>query len=166
MQAYFGWAKPCSCLCSWYCFSRHLWFYDSGRLGRLEIVTLTVGARAKEGKRGGGGEKKIRVFSSLSPPPPRSLWLAPSPPLIGKFQHGAFASKLGAKRKHLHCRLSIWLSQLTGTCSKVTPNSFSFSFLPIISSGSGGVLVVLPRKSSSHIFVKLTFMQFSCQTIQ
>ena len=44
MQAYFGWAKPCSC--SWYCCSRHLWFYDSGRLGRVEIVTLTVGARA------------------------------------------------------------------------------------------------------------------------
>ena len=33
------------------------------------------------------------VFSSLSPPPPRSLWLAPFPPLFGKFQHGAFASK-------------------------------------------------------------------------
>ena len=26
------------------------------------------------------------VFCSLSPPPPRSLWLAPSPPLLGKFQ--------------------------------------------------------------------------------
>ena len=45
----------------------------SGRLGR-EIVTLTVGARAKEGKGGGGEEKKkYGVFSSLSPPPPRSL---------------------------------------------------------------------------------------------
>ena len=31
---------------------------DSGRLGRVEIVTLTVGAGAKEGKGGGGGEKK------------------------------------------------------------------------------------------------------------
>ena len=29
------------------------------RLGRVEIATLRVGARAKEGKRGGGGEKKI-----------------------------------------------------------------------------------------------------------
>ena len=29
-----------------------------GRLGRAEIVTLTVGARAKEGKGGGGGEKE------------------------------------------------------------------------------------------------------------
>ena len=45
------------------------------------------------------------VFSSLSPPPPRSLWLAPSPPLFGKFQHGAFASKLRARRKRLHYRL-------------------------------------------------------------
>ena len=45
------------------------------------------------------------VFSSLSPPPPRSLWLAPSPPLFGKFQHGTFASKLRAQRKRLHCRL-------------------------------------------------------------
>ena len=33
-------------------------FVDSGRLGRVEIVTLTVGARAKEGKGGRGGEKK------------------------------------------------------------------------------------------------------------
>ena len=29
------------------------------RLGRVEIATLRVGTRAKEGKRGGGGEKKI-----------------------------------------------------------------------------------------------------------
>ena len=29
--------------------------FDSGRLGRVEIVTLTVGARTKEGKGGGGG---------------------------------------------------------------------------------------------------------------
>ena len=51
------------------------------------------------------------VFSSLSPPPSRSLWLAPSPPLLGKFQHGGFGSKLCVKRKRLHCRLShhgIW----------------------------------------------------------
>ena len=47
MQAYFGWAKPCSCS---YCCSRHLLFYDSGRLGRVEIVTLRVGVRAKEGE--------------------------------------------------------------------------------------------------------------------
>ena len=47
------------------------------------------------------------VFSSLSPPPPRSLWLAPFPPLFGKFQHGAFASKLRAQRRRLHCRLPV-----------------------------------------------------------
>ena len=78
VQAYFGWAKRCLCC------SRHLWFYNSGRLGRVEIVTLKVGARAL---------------------PPRSLWPAPFPPLFGKFQHGAFASKLHAQRKCLHCRL-------------------------------------------------------------
>ena len=31
----------------------------------------------------------------------------------------------------------------------------------MISSGSGGVLVVLPRKSNSYVFVRLTFMQLS-----
>ena len=36
---------------------------------RVEIVTLTVGARAKEGKGGGGGEKKNTAFSLLSPRP-------------------------------------------------------------------------------------------------
>ena len=40
-------------------------------------MTLTAGARAKEGMGGGGGE----------------------------FQHGAFASKLRAQRKGLHGRL-------------------------------------------------------------
>ena len=55
------------------------------------------------------------VFSSLSPPPPRSLWLAPFPPLFGEFQHGAFASKLRAQRKRLHCRLGeIWCWSLLG----------------------------------------------------
>ena len=45
-----------------------------GRLGREEIVTRTVGARAKEGKGGGEEEKKdTAFFFSLSPPPPRSL---------------------------------------------------------------------------------------------
>ena len=58
MRAYFGRAKA-ACLCS-YCCNRHL-CYDGGRLGRVKIVTLRVGARAKEGKRGGGGEKKIRL---------------------------------------------------------------------------------------------------------
>ena len=53
----------------------------SGRLGRVEIVTLCEGKRRKG--------------------------LAPSPPLLGKFQHGAFASKLCAQRKRLHCRLRL-----------------------------------------------------------
>ena len=55
MQAYFGRAKA-AWLCS-YCCNRHL-CYDGGRLGRVKIVALGVGARAKEGKKGGGGEKK------------------------------------------------------------------------------------------------------------
>ena len=54
-------------------------------MGRVEIVTLRVGARAKEGMGGGGGRKEGKRkekregkdeeggFSSLSPPPPRSL---------------------------------------------------------------------------------------------
>ena len=48
MQEYFGRAKAA---CS-YCCNCHL-CYDGGRLGRVKIVTLRVGARAKEGKRGG-----------------------------------------------------------------------------------------------------------------
>ena len=43
--------------------------FDRGRLGRVEIVTLGVGARAKEGKGEGGGEKKNTPFSLLSPRP-------------------------------------------------------------------------------------------------
>ena len=55
MQAYFGRAKA-ACLCS-YCCNRDL-CYGGGRLGRVKIVALGVGTRAKEGKNGGGGEKK------------------------------------------------------------------------------------------------------------
>ena len=66
-ETYFGRAKA-ACLCS-YCCNRHL-CYDGGRLGRVKIVTLRVGARAKEGKRGGGGEKiplllPLPIFSPL-----------------------------------------------------------------------------------------------------
>ena len=60
-----GWRARATCSCS-YCCNRHR-CYDGGRLGRIKIVTLRVGARAKEGKRGGEGEKKI--FSSLFLPP-------------------------------------------------------------------------------------------------
>ena len=66
VQAYLGRAKA-ACLCSCCC-NRHL-CYDGGRLGRVKIVTLRVGARAKEGKRGGRGEKKNTPFSPL----PRSF---------------------------------------------------------------------------------------------
>ena len=71
MQAYFGWAKACSCS---YCCSRHFWFYDRGRLGRVEILTLKnpqvplwVPLVRREGAR----------------PHHRSLWLSPFPPLFG-----------------------------------------------------------------------------------
>ena len=36
---------------------------------RVQIVTLTVGVRAKEGKGGGGGEKKNTLFSLPAPSP-------------------------------------------------------------------------------------------------
>ena len=79
MQVYFGRAKA-ACLCS-YCCNRHL-CYDGGRLGRVKIVTLRVGARAKEGKRGGGGGKN--------------------------FQHALSRAKHSrARRKRLHCRLEV-----------------------------------------------------------
>ena len=42
-----------------YCCSCHLRFYDRGRLGRVEIATLRVGAREKEGM--GEGGKKIHL---------------------------------------------------------------------------------------------------------
>ena len=58
MQVYFGRAKA-ACLCS-YCCNRHR-SYDGGILGRVNIVTLRVGAGAKGGKREGGEEKKIRL---------------------------------------------------------------------------------------------------------
>ena len=63
MQAYFGRAKA-ACLCS-YCCNRHLCYYR-GRLGRVKIATLRVGARAKEGTRGEGGEEKILKKNGLA----------------------------------------------------------------------------------------------------
>ena len=82
VQAYFGRAKA-ACLCS-YCCNRHLCF-DGGRLGRVKIVTLRVGARAKEGKRGGG---------RLSP--------------LFAFQHALSRAKHSrTQRKRLRCRLTL-----------------------------------------------------------
>ena len=93
MQAYFGRAKA-ACLCS-YCCNRHL-CYDGGRLGRVKIVTLRVGARAKEAKRGGGGEKNTPLLLT------RPIF---SP--LFEFQHAlSRANHSRARRKRLHCRLS------------------------------------------------------------
>ena len=63
MQAYYGRAKA-ACLC-WYCCNRLL-CYDGGRLGRVKIVTLRIDARAKEGKRGGGGGGKVSTCAFAS----------------------------------------------------------------------------------------------------
>ena len=46
--------------------------------------------RGRNWWKGGRGRGEKNTLSLLSP---RSLWLAPFPPLFGKFQHGAFASK-------------------------------------------------------------------------
>ena len=82
------------------CCSRHLWFYDSGRLGRVEIVTLTVGAKVKEGKGGGEGRKNT-AFSLPSPRPlPLPLTCLISPSL---------------------CEVSTWHFREQIACSKETP---------------------------------------------
>ena len=48
------------------------------------------------------------VFSSLSPPPPRSLWLAPFPPLFGKFQHGALKENACTAGYHGYHMVTRW----------------------------------------------------------
>ena len=57
------------------CCTRHPLFYDGGRLGRVEIVTLTVGARAKYGNtrntKYGNARQKIRLRDYGS----RAIWI-------------------------------------------------------------------------------------------
>ena len=58
---------------------------------RVKIVTLRVGARVKEGKGGGGGEKKYSPHFLLS---------------ISSFNVARSRAKHSrARRKRLHCRL-------------------------------------------------------------
>ena len=80
------------------CCNRHF-CYTGGRLGRLKIVTLRVGARVKEGKSGGGGEKKKRHFLFSLPAP----YIAPfdSPHFLpsSRVSTCAFASKTFARPK-------------------------------------------------------------------
>ena len=58
---------------------------------RVKIVTLRVGARVKEGKGGGGGEKKYSPHFLLS---------------ISSFNMARSRAKHSrARRKRLHCRL-------------------------------------------------------------
>ena len=68
-------------------------------IGRVKIVTLRVGARAKEGNRGGGGEKKICRFLFSLP----ASYPAPfdSPHSLPSFRVStcAFASKTFARPK-------------------------------------------------------------------
>ena len=61
LEAYFGRAKA-AFLCS-YCYKRDLWFYDGGRLGRVKIVTLRIGANLKHFHLS-SGVSTWRVFSS------------------------------------------------------------------------------------------------------
>jgi len=96
MQAYHGRAKACSCS---YCCNCHL-CHDGGRLGRVKIVTLRVGASAKEGKGKGGGEKKY-AFSLLSSRPlPRSFWFAPFSPLFSSFNMRFREQNIGAPEEN------------------------------------------------------------------
>ena len=62
MQAYF-WTAKAACLCL-YCCNCHL-CYDGWRLGRVKTLTLRVGARVKEGKRGGPLLLTRPIFSPL-----------------------------------------------------------------------------------------------------
>ena len=124
LQTYFGQAKT-ACLCLYCtCCSCHLWFYNrGGRLRRVEIAALMVGARAKEGKGGGEG--------LLSPCPlPCSLWLTPIPPLLWSLYVALSQAKTfacHAWRKHLQCRLpSLWklnLKQAHGPQLEVSETS-------------------------------------------
>ena len=111
--------------------NRHLWCYDGGRLGRVKIVTLRIGARAKEGERGGGGEKKMRLpeiivllgkLRTLANGAPNWCFLfslpapypAPfdSPHFLLSFRVSTWRSReqsdLHAWTKRLHCRLGIF----------------------------------------------------------
>ena len=86
---YFG-QEEAACLCS-VCWNCHLWCYDIGRLGRVKVVTLRIGARAKEGKGEGRGEKKYFLFSLPTPSPApfdSSHFLS-----LFEFQHGIFIGK-------------------------------------------------------------------------
>jgi len=85
-----------------YCCNRHLWFYDRGRSGRVEIVPLWVGARAKEGN--GGGKKKYSFSSFLLSPCPL---LAPfdSPHFLLSPRVSTSKKNSRTRRKRPRCRL-------------------------------------------------------------
>ena len=72
VQVYFGRVKAFLCL---FCCSPYFLLYDKGRLVRVGIAALRVGARLKERKEGGGGEEEGR-----------KIRLAPFPPLFLSFK--------------------------------------------------------------------------------
>ena len=74
--------------------------YDGGRLRRVKIVTVRVGTRAKGGKRGGGGEKKIFSLPAPSPAPFDSSHFLH----LFELQHGAVASKTFVRPKKTPAR--------------------------------------------------------------
>ena len=72
-----------------YCCGPHFWFYDRGRLGRVEIVTLRVGARAP-----------LKSTPLKASPPPSPLPLTrPISSSLREFQHGASRTKTFAHPK-------------------------------------------------------------------
>ena len=88
-KLFFGWVSYLFMFVK--CAGHHLWFYDWGRLERVEISSLGVGVRVKE-----GDADKDRDFSLPTPPP--FPWLA-STSLgfleysIRQFWHGDFENK-------------------------------------------------------------------------
>ena len=99
--------RKAACL-SWYCCSRHLCFYDRATLGRVEIATLRVNARVKEGK----GEEEGRK-------------IPPSPYFLLSFGVST-SKKIRAQRKRLHCRLRLRPT----TTPNFTEKTWCFTFWP------------------------------------
>lgn len=96
VQVYFGRVKAFLCL---FCCSPYFLLYDKGRLVRVGIAALRVGARLKERKEGGGGEEEGR-----------KIRLAPFPPLFLSFKWCFRKQKhLCAQRKLLTSSISVSL---------------------------------------------------------
>jgi len=86
------------------------------RTARVEIATLRVDDRVKEGKGGGGREKKIALNFLFFPPGAHNPWApvpahsslpftCPFPPLFGVSWRFLEQQHSRARRKRLNCRL-------------------------------------------------------------